>query len=465
MNKGFIKIIDTGLLNPVLQYIDEKIQNGEDFDILTLIKPVRVTLLLETNRLQSLYLCELLESYSVQSQRYCRYDSDIEKNTIFTNSELFSKDEKYKINEIINKSTQLYLDMTQLKPGHENKTKYTEDDFLYNIPIDDGRYILPMVYKCNTEMTVDGEGFLKLLKLLKEHRGIFGNMYETLLSYNIPSYFEMSPIRVAPVDFFNHIIGERCDWDCNVRLIENEDAVNPMQKSGAGALICTTSDQSVEEVFESKSIEQFTKITERVAYGTKHTSITEHSSVMFTTMCSVACYNQFIRHRHQEALREEFDFEFIINNYIPFIFPESITNSEFNIRVMTLLTDMRELIEILYNNTFISNSELEIMNQNKRLDAISQILPMGYQLRVIWSSNLSNEIYKASKRTCMKAQWEIRHITHEILSLMQKYTIHENELLLSDAKPGCCNGKGCPEGKFRCKDNREVFKLFGGHNE
>lgn len=481
MAKNYFKIIDAGMLKRVVSYI---LEGGDSEEFGIIFKPVRVSMILETNRYQSLFLCELLGSYSIQSQRYCRFDGDVQDNTIISGEKYFSEDELSAIYNMIEDCRNLYLEMSELKEGCENKTKYTKDDFKYGIPIDDARFILPMVYTSNTEMTLNGEQFIKFYNLLlNENDSIFDDYVLFSLREQIMDICEIdgekleyieylitrntiSAKRVVSVEYMNSIVDERGDFIGqipDVRLIKpRNNTEKAMVKSGAGALICTTYGKGVQEILESKSEEQFTKVTERVSGITKHTSISEHASFLFIMDCSVNCYNQFIRHRHQEATREEFDLDYIMNVSLPLVVPPSIINSETDFigELVVLKEKYEDLIGRLYEKT-ISGASSELYNQSikGRLNAIRQLLPMGYQVRVLWSTNLVNEIYKASKRTCNVAQWEIRDKTVAILDFIKK-EIGEDNILLKDARPNCINGKGCREGKNMCKDNSNVKELF-----
>lgn len=316
MKKSLIKIIDPGLLESIMGYV----QNVDSSDFITLFKTVRISMITETNRLQSLFLCELLGSYSIQSQRYCRYDEDIDKNVIFENMDLFESDEQLMIKASLKNTTNLYLKMTELNEGSENKTKFTKDDFKHGIPIDDGRYILPMAYSCNAEMTLNGEEFLKLINLFNTNRYIFGDLYEQLMAEltdiiggeavpyisNLATFMLMSK-RTVNKSFFDNLFPIRSDYKY-VHLLGNECKYTPMQKSAAGALICTTSDKSTIEILDGCNDEVKAKqLTERVVVGTNHTSVSEHASFSLLLKQSIPCYNQYVRHRHQETIREDFD--------------------------------------------------------------------------------------------------------------------------------------------------------------
>jgi Predicted alternative thymidylate synthase len=476
MRKSFIKIIDPGLLKKTMEYV---VENEILNQLPTYIKPVRITMVAEVNRLQSLFLCELLGSYSIQSQRYCRYDVNYQDNIIFENIDLFDKSEQAMLFSCIKEMTDLYLNMTVLKEESVNKTKYTADDFKNGIPIDDGRYILPMAYTCNKEMTLNGEQFLKLILLLYNNSGVFGDMYHELLDeialvvndIHAVEYIKTVALamcgeaRVVDKTYFDNIIGERENHNL-IHMLDNGCVYTPMIKSGAGALMCTTCGQSAIEILDNCDEKSSRKITERVAIGIHHTSISEHSVFSFIMKQSVPCYNQYLRHRPQDVLREEFDLEGIYDKGLLhyMVLPDSIFDNGYtkmSDKFINTVNKVSETIRFIFNRAVNSSGSSEHANVllNMKLDALKQLIPMGYQLRVICTNNIVNELYKCTKRICNKAQWEIGDIMREALSLI-KSKIGDDNKLLEMARPGCCTKSGCGEGKFRCKDNSNVLGLF-----
>lgn len=487
--KNQITIKDCGMLNSILNFcVEEVAEYPESPDtiniILNAVQAVRVTMLMETNRLQSLYLCEMLQSYSIQSQRYTRYDGEINDIAIFNNSKLFTEGEQEAIAETIKKCRDLYLKMTELKEGSENKTKFTIDDFKHGIPVEDGRFILPLAICCNKECTFEGINFFKLLKLFETHDGIFPGMYEMLMD-EIIRYLNTKPdagklsedgercirsiikiivnsidveTRVLPSRFFNRYCN-RLEINRVCLLKDNVNKYSAMRLTGAAALMCTTGGKTAEEVFNSKTDQEFKKITERVSGVQHHTSIAENASYTFLMKMSIACYNQYVRARHQQCLREEFDIE--ETNIV--IVPQTITDNGFEKQFNEMCNELFMLICKLIENTqtCFGNSDLAENTKKNRMEAIKQLYPMGTELRILCTTNLVNElINKAPKRACNKAQWEIAQTTRIVLNTIAEDIGNDNKLL-EVAKPGCCTKSGCPEGKGRCKDNSNVLKIFG----
>lgn len=58
-------------------------------------------------------------------------------------------------------------------------------------------------------------------------------------------------------------------------------------------------------------------------------------------------------------------------------------------------------------------------------------------------------------RCCNRAQWEIRDVANQMLSLVYKVAPE----LFEKAGPGCINGR-CPEGKMSCGKAEEMKEFY-----
>lgn len=486
--KNLISIKDCGILNDVLNYCSEIIsEKGEEAyqEIMNLVQTVRVTMIMKTNRLQSLYLCEMLQSYSIQSQRYVQYNGDLEDNIIFNGMESFSEGEQKEIRKVLENCRRLYLDMSELKPESINKAKFKIDDFKYGIPIEDARYILPLAFNCNKEVTFEGIHFFELIRLFLEKKDIFQNMFEMIMD-EIIRFLNSKPenenltfeaeyairkiimyitknttftTRVLPTRFFDRY-GKPDEIHRVNLLVDTVNQCHSMQKTGAAALMCTSNENDPEKIFNSKTNDQFKRITERVSAENHHTSISEHASYTLLMKMTVCCYNQYVRARHQQCIREDFNIEFTNN----IIMPQTINKSIFELRFTQTVRELFMLIVKLTENTEnLGSSERTDSIKSSRLEYIKQLFPMSTELRVLCTTNLVNElINKGPKRLCNNAQWEIRTLSREVISIISNdFSEDGNSKLLATARPGCCTPNGCREGKGRCKDNSNVLRFFG----
>lgn len=448
--KTNIDIIDTGKVLDIL-----KLPINDDSK-LRLLDTTSITVSIIANRLQSLYLCEQKYSYSIQSQRYCRFDAPLDESTIMGDLKKFLliKDQ-VELDSIIKDTRLLYLEMTKVKEGHENVVKKTLDDFEYGIPVEDARSILPMIFTANHIITMTGLEFIKLINMMIDNNILFKELLEIIESgiysltgisltelvknnLNKLAYVE-SVISKEEFDIRTKLVGDNYIPTQNVQLLD-EPIIPLTRKSGIGALVCTNVD-NVRDIYKSKTEEKMQNITERVTFDTGHTSISEHCNMGWVINMTVACYNQYVRHRHQKCYRVGF------NDYVHDM-PQSIMHSKFN-------TEYNDIITRL--NRFIRDIKSKYYKNNTTMILVDQLYTMGHRINVIANSNLINEAHMGKKRNCNKAQSEIHNISIKKLDLMK--SIIKSDKLVSMAAPDCINGK-CKEGKNCCGNNSNVKELF-----
>lgn len=105
-----------------------------------LLKTCNVSFVLEgINRWQSTMICELKNSYVQQSQRYVTLDADG-----YVLPQLKEEDQQ-KAQELIGRAFELYQRMSVLKGSFKGRPK--KEHYLYGIPVEDARYILPLAVK------------------------------------------------------------------------------------------------------------------------------------------------------------------------------------------------------------------------------------------------------------------------------------------------------------------------------
>lgn len=431
---------------------------------LRLLDTTSITVSITANRLQSLYLCEQRYSYSIQSQRYCRFDGPLNEVTILNDLKKYLlSDYQKRLDDILIEIQDLYKEMTKIKEGHENVVKKTLDDFEYGIPVEDARSILPMVFTANHIITMTGLEFFKLLNMMYNNRTLFKDLITQIDDYihintNIDTLtfisvnkdklsFVESVISDEEYRIRTELLGHKCDHKSNVSLLDYPE-ISPLRKSGLGALTCTNTKHPV-DINESKTDEQMAKVTERVTFDTGHTSVSENCNINWCLNMTVAAYNQYVRHRHQKCYRVDFG-QF---GNLCYKLPNTIKNSIFNNKASELMDKLFDFIEEISKN----------QHRNMKIDSlIKQLYPMGYMMKVIVNSNLINEIHIGKKRNCNKAQREIQIISLDKYKIMKD--IIKSDKLISLVAPSCINGK-CPEGKNTCGDNSKLKIFFKGDEQ
>ena len=424
-----------------------------------LLDTTSVTVSITANRLQSLFICEQRYSYSIQSQRYCRFDAALNDSTILNGIENYIGTDKQKELDVLLAEIQdLYLEMTKVKAGHENVTKKTLADFEYGIPVEDARSILPMVFYANHIITMTGLEFMKLLNMMYHNDILFRDLECQIDKYihsktdrdmDIFSFvvknrdklsFVESVITEEEYKIRTELLGDNIDHSSVVNILDYPK-VPLLRKSGLGALTCTNMSHPV-DINNSKTDEQMKRVTERVTFETGHTSVSENCNINWCMRMSVAAYNQYVRHRHQKCYRVDFGTS-------KYIMPKTIEDSIFKDRVFEVMDRLFDFIEEIKTDQ-PRDINLELL--------INQLYPMGYELKVLVNSNLINEFHIGEKRNCNKAQNEIHHISLEKYKLLSK--VVGSDKLMSMAQPSCMNGK-CSEGKNTCGNNTNIKIFFG----
>ena len=125
-----------------------------------LLKTCNLSFVLEgISRWQSTMICERKDSYVQQSQRYVTMTSDG-----YTLPAMDEKDTR-KAEELIGKAFALYEEMSKLKGEFKGRPK--AEHYLYGIPVEDARYILPLAVKTNLSVATTGDKLLEWFRMMK----------------------------------------------------------------------------------------------------------------------------------------------------------------------------------------------------------------------------------------------------------------------------------------------------------
>ncbi|AEF93093.1 Thymidylate synthase thyX [Desulfotomaculum nigrificans CO-1-SRB] len=84
------------------------------------------------------------------------------------------------------------------------------------------------------------------------------------------------------------------------------------------------------------------------------------------------------------------------------------------------------------------------------------VLPNAAETKLVVTMNARELRHFFSLRCCQRAQWEIRRLAEEMLSLVKQVA----PVIFADAGPGCLVGP-CPEGKLSCGQMVTVRKRYG----
>lgn len=318
-----------------IKFLDEK-------SLKEALKTINISFVAEgIDRVQSMLLCEMKDSYVQQSQRYVAIKEDG-----YILPALSEEDNKL-AKALTEKAFDLYKRMSELKDG-DFKGRPKIENYKYGIPIEDARYILPLSTKTNVSVTMTGDKLCQLFCLMndKKYLNIFSDFKKELCAY-------------LPNNLI-YLLPKACDSDKNKALIENlydEDmkkidtennmvlltAFNNLDlKVGLGALTSTQA-RTPSETLTAWGGEADSKakgVAKRVlGYG--HESIAEQARTTFGMMCSMVTYHQQIRHRLSENHREDLC-NIILDPARPVLVPPSIKNSVFYQEYLDLVETFKD---------------------------------------------------------------------------------------------------------------------------
>src|SRR5574344_8252 len=381
----------------------KQINSLELLDIAESLKNESVTLEIYCNRLQQLVLVETKDSYSVQSQRYCKYDDDADyvfdglQSSYIIN---YNND----INKYMKSLLSLYSEMSELKEESKNKSKYTKDDFKNGIPIDDARYIIPTAFPCNILMTIKGDRLIHLIHRMIKEKELMTHLLHDLVN-------ELPGIEIIVNTFLLNLSSLYTNDNQEESNQDFKMYIDDLSIGGIAALTCTNS----EPPSELAKRDNLQKVANNVVSKLNHTSVAEHIDIDIQTSLSLWCYNQLVRHRHQNIERTQFS---------SLIYKWWLDNEDLEklITIPETLHQYKEKITIIFNNLhdliskIMRNVPLEL--EDKVASILAQLLPMGVRLGLHINSNLTNELYICEKRTCLLAHWEIREFTHKKINCL-----------------------------------------------
>jgi thymidylate synthase ThyX len=412
-----------------------------EYTIRKLLKTCNVSFLITgANRVQSMLLCESGDSYVQQSQRYVgmgpgAYCLSDEFKTHCNNAEEAIR--------LINKSFRLYNKMTELKDPTK-KGRLTRDDFLYGVPYEDARYILPLATTTNIAVTMSGDKLLDLYTLCIKHRVVFKDLLNEL-SENIGGTLH------------SKLYGRACFFNEDTQLLNKyyspffnlikegqvvEISSDNFDDNVVIGALTSTNEKSGLDVYNSwdNKEEKTEGLINRVAFGYGHMGILEQSRTTYGMSCSLSAYHQVIRHRLQ-SIHPEPLYELLRDKYRNFYVPDSIKESKFYDDYFELACEYKVF---LYNNFGSINDEF-----------FYPLLLNCFYIKFITSCNARHDTFIFRERLCLTAQEEIRTMFNKKYdSLLEK-----SPVIYKHALPPCVYG-ACKEGKMTCGRSSELKEKY-----
>ena len=239
---------------------------------------------------------------------------------------------------------------------------------------------------------------------------------------------------------------------------------DPEKVVAAAAKLCYSS-SDVNTLMDNLTPEKVDSFVELLAsYG--HESPIEHVTFTFGIEgVSRSCTHQLVRHRiasySQKSQRyvSEKGFEYIV--------PPEIEADEKALacyeKAMADANDaynqLADILEETHFNTLCAagKNEQEARRAARKM-AIEDarfVLPNGCETKIIVTMNARSLMNFFHHRCCNRAQWEIRDVAQEMLTLCREVA----PALFSHAGPSCVNGP-CPEGAMTCGRIKEMRERF-----
>ena len=189
---------------------------------------------------------------------------------------------------------------------------------------------------------------------------------------------------------------------------------DPVGICGEAAAVCT----------DSKNPESAL----RHAVGSGHTSVLEHAVFTFRVEgLSRAALAQLTRHRLASFdVRSQ---RYVRIHGIDLVIPESIRKSDFYVEAGSLLEDVMNLYQ-------------RMVDAGIPAEDARYVTPQAVPTTLIMTMNARELLHFFSLRTCNRAQWEVRHLADEMLTICKRLAPR----IFGHAGPGCVTGK-CPEKK------------------
>lgn len=390
------------------------------------------------NRLQSTLLCELKASYVQQSQRYVQVAADG-----YTLPELQAEDE-IKARALLDEALALYQEMTELSEQKPGRPKI--ENYRYGIPIEDGRYILPLAVKTNISIAMSGDKLLALYKLFADKRygSLFAEFKQALAALLPPrleeqlAAFAYEQADTAQTEAFYHRQLASLTAEEPVQLLQAFE--NMILKAGLGAMTSTMSKTPSEMLVKwgDEATEKARGVAQRVmGYG--HDSVIEQSRATLGMRFSLVTYHQQVRHRLTSSYRE--DLENLIDEDRESIIPPTIAGSDFAERFGDLAMRFKAFRRELKRDYHAGEHLYFLLNCDP--------------IKVVMGANARIENGMLAERICNNAQWEIRTLSVRKLELLRSLS----EELYKNALPPCVYG-ACREGKLSCGRAAEMRQRY-----
>lgn len=203
----------------------------------------------------------------------------------------------------------------------------------------------------------------------------------------------------------------------------------PEKLVAAAARLCY-SNKEVSEIMENFTEEKIDKFINKLM-DLGHKSPLEHVSFTFGIEgISRACSHQLVRHRI--ASYSQKSQRYVDESGFSYVFPQSIIDAGMERIYESLMLQIEEIYKDL--------KAAGVPNEDARM-----VLPNACTTSIIVTMNVRTLLNFFKHRDCNRAQWEIRDVSREMMSICQEIAPR----LFKYAGASCRYGK-CSEGSMSC---------------
>lgn len=209
--------------------------------------------------------------------------------------------------------------------------------------------------------------------------------------------------------------------------------IDPEQNIVAGIRQCY-SKVGAEELKEKTTKEVRDRLIEQVI-GSGHTSTIEHASFTFGIEgISRACSHQLVRHRIASYSQQSQRYVDLSKEELGYIEPPEIAKDK------QKSEDFKQIMEVL------ESKYKDLLERGVKPEDARYILPNACQTKIVVSMNARSFLNFFEKRTCQRAQWEIRNMANEMLKKVKEVA----PKIFENAGPSCRSQGICWEGNMSC---------------
>ncbi|NLB54316.1 MAG: FAD-dependent thymidylate synthase [Lentisphaerae bacterium] len=227
---------------------------------------------------------------------------------------------------------------------------------------------------------------------------------------------------------------------------------HPDQLVASAAKLCYASDTELVLDQTDEKAANFVRRLKKLG----HMSPIEHVSFTFYIEgISRACTHQLVRHRI--ASYSQRSQRYVKHDSFEYIIPPQLEGKKLEIDGVELdvAAYYHETMKMLSERYSVLNKMLGDTGETSNEDA-RYILPNACETKIFMTVNARELLHIFEERLCLRAQWEIRRVTDEMLALVKPVC----PAIFENAGPKCVRLGYCPEGKMTCGKFKEMIGRY-----